>query len=156
MVWLVFIESQRKVKLSLGLIRIITECLNWQKLLLGSRTLHKIVTNSSHKKIRNTRLTRSQLFLEANKMRALEFFTNDLRNLVKLSDSYRETKLKTNGATDKFSSTFVTLSDDYFSSNIFGVGNREWSNLLSFSSREVKLHMYIYLSIAFAIFAESH
>ena len=156
MVWLAFIESQRKVKLSLGLIKIITEYLNWQKRLLGSRTLHKIVTNSSHKKIRNTRLTRSQLFLEANKMRALEFFTNDLRNLVKLSDSYRVTKLKTNGATDKFSSTFVTLSDNYFSSNIFGVGNREWSNLLSFSSREVKLHMYIYLSIAFAIFAESH
>ena len=76
-VWLVFIESQLKVKLSLGLIRIITECLNGQKLLLGSRTLHKIFTNSWHKKIRNTRLTRSQLFLEANKMRALEFFTND-------------------------------------------------------------------------------
>ena len=28
MVWLVFIESQRKVKLSLGLIRIISECLS--------------------------------------------------------------------------------------------------------------------------------
>ena len=44
--------------------------------------------------------------------------------------------------------------DDYFSSNIFSVGNREWSNL-SFSSRVVKLHVYIYLSVALAIFAES-
>ena len=71
-------------------------------------------------------------------MRALEFFTNDLRNLVKLSDSYRETKLKTNGATDKFSSTFVTLSDDYFSSNIFGVGNRETGSEVIFSLSRVE------------------
>ena len=40
--------------------------------------------------------------------------------------------------------------------NIFGVGNRERGNLRSFLSRVVKLHMCFYLSIALAIFGESH